>query len=87
MRKRLYQKLCKDLKELATKIINFEENEMIPLTDDENKFYNEQEECHICKKGLFMLKMKKRNLSYTKRSGIIVIIWENLEELLTAFVI
>ena len=41
---------CSDLKELATKIINYEEKGMIPLTDNENKFYEEQKECHICKK-------------------------------------
>ena len=42
------EKFCKDLKELATKIINYEENDMILLTDNENKFYEEQKECHIC---------------------------------------
>ena len=44
------EKFCKDLKELATKIINDEEKEKIPLTDSENKFYEEQEVCHICQK-------------------------------------
>ena len=34
-------KFCKELKELATKIINYEEKDMIPLTDNENKFYKE----------------------------------------------
>ena len=29
------EKLCKDLKELPTEIINYEEKEMIPLTDKE----------------------------------------------------
>ena len=33
------EKLCKDLKELATEIINYEEKEMIPLTDTENNSY------------------------------------------------
>ena len=33
-----------------TKIINYEEKYMIPLTDNENKFYEEQKECHICQK-------------------------------------
>ena len=31
------KRLCMDLKEHATKIINYEKNEMIPLTDEENK--------------------------------------------------
>ena len=32
----------------AMKIINYEGNEMILLTDEENKPYKEQEACHIC---------------------------------------
>ena len=43
------EKLCKKLKESAMKIIDYEEKEMIPLTRDKNKFYKEQEACHICK--------------------------------------
>ena len=31
------QWFCKDLKEHATKIINYIKKEMIPLTDEENK--------------------------------------------------
>ena len=42
------EKLCKKLKEHAMKIINYEEKEMIPLTDEENKYYEEQEACNIC---------------------------------------
>ena len=30
------------------KIINYEEKEILPLTYEENKSYNEQEACHIC---------------------------------------
>ena len=76
-----------DLKELATKIINYEEKEMIRLTDNENKFYEEQEKCHISKKDSVMIKIKKRNLKYTKKVEIIGNIQENLEELLIAFAI
>ena len=32
------------------KIINYEKKEMIPLTDEENKSYEEQNVCHVCKK-------------------------------------
>ena len=39
------------------------------------------------KKSFVKIKMKKRNLNYTKKLEIIVIIQENLEELLIAFVI
>ena len=40
----------KDLRERATKIINYEKKKMIPLTIKENIHYNEQEICYICKK-------------------------------------
>ena len=39
------------------------------------------------KKSFVVIKMKKRDLKYTKKLGIIVIIHENLEEPLVAFVI
>ena len=81
------KRFCSDLKELATKIINYKEKEMIPLTDNENKFYEEQKNVTYVKKGFVMIKMKKRNLNYTKKLEIIVIIQENLEEVLIAFVI
>ena len=53
------KKLCSYLKEVGTKITNYEVKDMIPLTDSENRFYKEQEKCHICQKGFFMIKMKK----------------------------
>ena len=41
------ERLCKDLKDHATKIINYEKKEMIPLTDEENKSYKKQKVCYI----------------------------------------
>ena len=41
---------CKDLREHATKIINYEKKGMIPLTKKEEKNHNKQEVCYICKK-------------------------------------
>ena len=41
---------CLDLREHATKIINYEKKEMIPLTKKEEKKHNKQEVCRICKK-------------------------------------
>ena len=38
---------CKDLKEQAMKIINYEKKEMIPLTDEEKEVQN-SEVCYIC---------------------------------------
>ena len=81
------KRFCSNLKELATKIIDYEEKEMIPLTDKENKFYKEQEKCHICQKEFCYDKNEKKEFKYTKKLEIIVIIEENLEELLVAFAI
>ena len=53
------KKFCSDLKELRTKIVNYKEKDMIPLTDSENKFYKEQEKCHICQKEFFYDKNEK----------------------------
>ena len=49
-----------DLKELGTKIINYEQKEMIPLTDNENKFYEDQEKRHICQKEFCYDKNEKK---------------------------
>ena len=44
------ERFCKDVRDHAMKIINYEEKEMIPLTDKENKSYEKQKVCYICKK-------------------------------------
>ena len=44
------KKFCKDLREHATKIINYEKTKMMPLTKEEKIHYNDQEICYICKK-------------------------------------
>ena len=41
---------CKDLREQATKIMNYEKEEMILLTKKEEKSHNKQKVCYICKK-------------------------------------
>ena len=40
------EKFCKQLRDLATKIINYEKMEII-LTDEEKRSYEQQEVCHI----------------------------------------
>ena len=57
----MHWKFCKDLKEFGTEIINFEEKEMIPLTNKEIKSYEKQKVCHICKKKFVMIKTKKKS--------------------------
>ena len=44
------KKFSKDLRTHATKIINHEKKNMIPLTTGEKIHHNEQEICYICKK-------------------------------------
>ena len=44
------KRFCKDLKDHATKIINFKKKTMIPLTKEEDDDYNKENTCYICKK-------------------------------------
>ena len=44
------KKFCKDLRELATRTINYEKKRMVPLTKKEEVCYNKQKICYICKK-------------------------------------
>ena len=48
--KNCMKNFCLDLREHATKIINYEKKEMIPLTKEEKRMHNEQKVCYICKK-------------------------------------
>ena len=48
--KNCMKNFCLDLREHATKIINYDKKEMIPLTKKEEKKNNKQEVCHICRK-------------------------------------
>ena len=78
------EKFCKDLREQAMRISNYEK--VIPLTYEE-KSYEEQKVCYICKREFIQIKMIKMRLNYIIKSEIIVIPPENLEELLIIFVI
>ena len=49
-RKNRMKNFCLDLREHATKIINYEKKEMIPLTNKEKKMHNKQKVCCICEK-------------------------------------
>ena len=60
---------------------------MTPLTDDENRYYEEQKNATYVKKRFAIIKNKKRDLNYTKKLEIIVILQKNLEGLLIASVI
>ena len=44
------EKFCKDLREHSTRIINYEKKKIFLLTPEENKDYDNQKVCYICKK-------------------------------------
>ena len=44
------KKFSKDLREHASKIIDYEKKKRIPLTTEEKKYHNKQKICYICKK-------------------------------------
>ena len=44
------KRFCKDLKDHATKIIDFKKKAMIPLTKEEEDNYSKENTCYICKK-------------------------------------
>ena len=46
------KKFCKDLREHATKIINYEKKEMIPLTKNEEKKHNKQKSLSYMQKRI-----------------------------------
>ena len=48
--KNCMKNFCLDLREHATKIINYEKKKMIPLTKEEKDWHSMQKVCHICKK-------------------------------------
>ena len=73
-RKDCFENFCIDLKELATEIINYKEEEMTTLTSDEVTLYESQKYVTYAKKGFVMIKTSKKNLSCAKKSEIIVII-------------
>ena len=49
--KNCMKNFCLDLREHATKVINYEKKEIIPLTKKEGKKHSKQNVCCICKKG------------------------------------
>ena len=74
-----FEKLCKKLKRRTMEIINYEKKEMVPLTYEENKSY--EETCHICEEKFCMDKGDKP-MKIKESLKITAITQESLEELL-----
>ena len=60
---------------------------MIPLTNEENEFYEKQKVCRICKEEFCIDESDKIHLIYTINLEIIVITLENLAKQLIIFAI
>ena len=54
------KKFGKELKRICIKIVNYEQKEMIPLTDKEKEYYEEQEKRHICQERFYNNKKEKK---------------------------
>ena len=76
--KNCMKKFCLDLKEHATKVINYEKKGMTPLTKEKKKIHCEQKVCYICKKSFSTDDGNKKYFKVRK----INISQENIEELL-----
>ena len=53
-----------DLREHATKIINYEKKEMIPLTKEEKRAHRIQRRCYICKNKFSTDDDNKKSINY-----------------------
>ena len=77
---------CRDLRDRAMKIINHEKKDIIPLTKEEKESYEKQQICYICQEE-FCANKNKKELKKSKKSEIMIIMQENIEELLIVNVI
>ena len=61
------KKFCSELKELGTKVVNYEQKEMAPLTSEDVALYQSQKQCCICGKAFcYDKKQEKRFKLYKK---------------------
>ena len=61
------KRFCRKIKELGTRIVNYEKKDMIPLTDNENKYYENQKKCYICNKKFCYDKNQKSKFKLYKK--------------------
>ena len=62
------KKFCIELKELGTKVVNYEQKEMTPLTTDDVFLYESQKVCYICKIKFCYDKNDKKRFKLYKKS-------------------
>ena len=81
------EKFCKDLGDHSMKIINYEKNEMILLTNEENECCERQKVCYICNKKFNADKNDENAFKIYHKGRDHCHYTENLEELLIVFII
>ena len=54
------KKVCKELKEICTRIVNYEQKEMTTLTEKKKEYYEQQKKCHICQKRFYYNEKEKK---------------------------
>ena len=54
------QNFSMTLRAIFNKLINYEQKDMIPLTDDEKVLYDSQKVCFLCEKGFRTDKTNKK---------------------------
>ena len=62
------KKFCKDLRDQAMKIINYEKKEMIPLTNEEKDSYKKQKVSYIWEKEFCTDKNNEKKFKLKKKS-------------------
>ena len=58
---------CRDLKEQAMKIINYEKKEIIPLNDEEKETHENQIICYICEQEFCTIEINKKEFKLNQK--------------------
>ena len=61
------KKFCTELKELGTKVVNYEQKEMTSLTSDDVTLYQSQKVCYICKRTFCYDKIQEKRFKLNKK--------------------
>ena len=56
------KRFCSELKELGTKVVNYEQKGMTPLTADNFFLYESQKVCYICKRAFCYDKKTRKEI-------------------------
>ena len=80
----MHEKIFGILRELAMEIKNFKKNKIKPLTNEQQKSYQNAKICYVCKKKLKINMLKIKNIV---KLATMLIIQVNIEVLNIAYII